>query len=225
MGKPTVSVLMPFYDSGDANVRKGCEQAIRSIARQSYKDFEIVLVVSGRRDFAKNLAKRGGKLRVFFLGGEKHGLGRRVAELSRARNFGIGKSRGKYIAMADSDDISLPGRLKRQVDVLEKNPHVGVLGSSMEVVDGGCRHIANRPSITEGKALMRAFLRFNPIYQPTVIARKAILGAVGGYRNTLGEDYDLWARLLGKTAFMNLGESLVKYRIHRGSWSDRKSVV
>ena len=108
--KPLVSVVVPVW-----NRETYLAEMIRSIQKQTYGNFELILVDDGSTDSVKYLydyyTKQDDRIRVIY---KKHG------GIAKARNLGIKKSKGDYIAVMDSDDVMFPTRLSEEVKVLEK---------------------------------------------------------------------------------------------------------
>ena len=119
---PKVSVVMPVY-----NDERYLAEAIASVLGQTYADFELIIVDDGSTDGSRAIieeyALRDSRVVPILLPGN---LGQ-----SSARNRGIERAGGQYIAAMDGDDICLPDRLRRQVNFLDANPQVGVLGTNM----------------------------------------------------------------------------------------------
>ena len=127
------------------------------------------------------------------------------------------KARGEYVAYADYDDISMPQRLETQLKFLQAHPDVGVLGSAMLMIDGSGKEIGTRHSPQSDGEIRGHMLQFNPMPQPTVMARRKVIAKAGGYRlGEIPEDYDLWVRAAKITRLHSLREALVKYRVHPG---------
>ncbi len=219
---PKVSVLMPFYDNGSGENRKYFSEALSSVLGQSFKDFEIVLVASGAKDFAKKQSARSKKIRLFFFDqkitqGRTLPLPEKLHGIITARNMCLSRARGELVAFADFDDISLPGRLETQVRFLRLHPLVGAVGSSMILIDSHGREIGRRVSLETDAQIRAHFLQFNPFPQPTAMARLQLLRMAGGYRQgEIPEDYDLWVRMARLCKFHNLQPTLIKYRVHPG---------
>lgn len=224
---PKVSVLMPFYDDGRGENRRYFSQAIGSILGQTMKDFEIVAVVSGKREFAERMARRSGKIRLFFfeqkaIEGAKRPLSERKYGIITARNMCLEKARGRYLAYADYDDISLPQRLGRQLGFLSSHPEIGAVGSWLALIDSEGRGIGVRKAFESDAEIRRHLLQFNTVPQPSVMVRAELVRKAGGYRlGEFAEDYDLWVRMAVITKFHNLPEALVKYRVHPGGGASR----
>ncbi len=132
MNRPTVSVIIPTY-----NREALLPRALDSVIAQTVDDWEIVLVDDGSTDGTAQVAAR-----------YKSRLGQRLLHLhqenggsSRARNFGIDASRGRFVAFLDSDDEFLPHKLERQLELFERCPELGLVYSDYSFVDlEGIRH-------------------------------------------------------------------------------------
>jgi glycosyltransferase involved in cell wall biosynthesis len=118
---PTVSAIIIFLNS-----EKYLDEAIRSALAQTFRDFELLLVDDGSTDGSTAIAKRHAAEnpdRVRYL--EHPGHVNRG--MSASRNLGIRTARGEFIAFLDSDDIWLPRRLERHVEVIRRHPEVGMV--------------------------------------------------------------------------------------------------
>lgn len=219
---PLVSVLMPFYDNGTDDNRAKFSLAVESILGQDFVDFEIVIVASGEKEFARRLSKKSKKIRLYEF--EQTVIPKRSIPLKEklhgiitARNICLEKARGKYIAYADFDDLSMRSRLEKQTRFLNTHPKVGAVGSSMIMIDGEGKPLGIRSAPETDDKIRARFLQFNPMPQPSIMARKELVLRVGGYKTgEIPEDYDLWVRMAKITRFHNLQEPLVSYRIHPG---------
>ncbi len=228
--KPLVSVLMTFYDDGLGRTRKHFSQALSSVLSQSFQDFEIVLYVSGRKDFAQRMASKSRRVRLFFY--ENKGvdyrtrtLQQRVFELNTTRNLCVEKARGEYLMLMDCDDISLPDRMAVQLAFLHSHPEIGVVGSSMLLINEEGKGIGVRHAVETDARIRKSMLCFNPVPQPTVFARKALVVKAGGYDpEEIAEDFDLWVRLAKITKFHNLSSPVLKYRVHASAAASRYKV-
>ena len=132
--------------------------------------------------------------------------------IANGLNNCLGHSKGKYIAIMDADDLSLPNRLKSEVSYLESHPDISVVGSSMIVFDShGDRGIRSLPVILNRDS----FLVGSAFAHPTTMIRRSVIKKLGGYSvfKNRALDLDLWFRLY-KQGFkgVNLREPLYKYR-------------
>jgi glycosyltransferase involved in cell wall biosynthesis len=118
---PVVSVVVPFLDAA-----RFLEEAIASVRGQQYDDWELLLVDDGSTDGSTAIARRHAARepeRVRYL--THSGFENRGAAASR--NLGARRSRGRYIAFLDADDVWLPGKLAEQVEILESHPRAGLV--------------------------------------------------------------------------------------------------
>lgn len=194
MAGPAVSVVMPVYN-GSATV----ERAVRSIVAQSDPDWELVAVDDGSTDdtlaILRRLAADEPRLRVVPIA---HG------GIVRALNRGIAESHGELVARMDADDVSRPERLARQRAMLGERPELGLVacrvahaGEADHATTGYALHVdwLNAQLSEEAIALHR-FIE-SPLAHPSVMFRRALIDAHGGYREgPFPEDYELWLRWL-----------------------------
>ena len=120
MPDPEVSVVVPFFNAG-----RFLEECIASVIAQSYTSWELVLVNDGSTDNSAAIARAhvaGDPSRVRCF--QHPGAERRGA--SAARNLGIRRATGRYIAFLDADDVWLPGKLAAQVAILEAHPEAAM---------------------------------------------------------------------------------------------------
>jgi len=218
--------MMAVYDDGKESTRHYFSEALQRILDQTLDGIEIIVVLSGQQGFVENLTTDP-RVQVFYSGSEggyDQGLKRKVRGLAVARNMGVEKARGKYLAIADADDLSKPNRIRSQVGYMETHPEVGVLGSCMDMIDGDGVITGHRSTYEHDAQIRRGLLQFNPMPQPAVMLRRQLVLDVGGYSETeIAEDYDLWVRLAAVTQLHNLQEPLVEYRVHAGGGATRVS--
>jgi len=116
---PTVSVIMSAY-----NAEAFLREAMDSILAQTFHDFELIVIDDGSDDRTQEILAEYSDPRIRVIH-NKGGLG-----AGAARNRGLHVARGKYIAVQDADDASVPERLAQQVAYFEANPEVGLIGST-----------------------------------------------------------------------------------------------
>ncbi len=208
-----VSVVIPTCGRG--HFLRG---AIQSVLSQSFEAWEVIVVDDSRAgDGMAPVVDEFHDERIRYCRNE------RTAGANGARNTGIRKARGEYIAMLDDDDLFLPGKLEKQVQVLDENPDIGVVTTQACVIteDGQeVRRIANDLTPEE----IRYNLIFaNCIVHSSTLIRKEWLLLVGGYDEKLdqAQDYDLWSRLVVLTKFFQINEILVCWREHPESITGR----
>lgn len=209
--KPLVSVLMPVYN-GEHYLR----ESIESILRQTFTDFEYLIVDDGSNDSSRDIIRSYSDSRIRLVENVKN-LG-----LIKTLNRGLALARGEYIARQDQDDISRPSRLGKQVAFLKSHPEIVLLGTRVNSIDHHGRKSRLYGCCTvRSKLAIRWQLMFdNPFVHPSVMMRtKIVRDDMGGYDEHFSEceDYDLFSRLAFSYEATNLEETLLDYRYHSGS--------
>jgi glycosyltransferase involved in cell wall biosynthesis len=209
---PRVSVVMPVF-----NGETYLAEAVESALGQTLQELELVAVDDGSRDGSRAILERFARAdrRVRVVVNEQN-LG-----IAGALNRGWRAARAPYIARLDADDIAPPDRLSRQVEFLDDHPSVAVVGGTLIAIDAAGRRISTRRFPTQNRAIQSTLLRYNCLSHPSVTMRRAALQAVGGYRLSGVEDYDLWLRLSERFELANLPEPMVLHRLHL----DQQSVL
>jgi glycosyltransferase involved in cell wall biosynthesis len=185
---PKVTVLMPVYN-GERYLR----EALESILRQTFSDFEFLIIDDGSRDGTSTILRSYHDERIRVVeNGRNLGL---IATL----NKGLQMARGEYVARMDADDISLPQRLERQLDYMERHREVCVVSSYYYHIDEKYRVFETcRP---EPKDFLISFKMhvegYNPICHPAAMFRTKPVRDAGGYSPEYphAEDGALWFRL------------------------------
>jgi glycosyltransferase involved in cell wall biosynthesis len=210
---PLVSVVMPVY-----NGEQYLQDAIESILRQTFSDFEYIIVDDGSTDKSLALIKAYQDRRIRLIRNECN------QGVTISLNIGLAMSRGKYIARMDADEISFPERFAKQVAFLNAHPDVGVLGANVQLIDphGSPSDVWRYP--VAHCAILWALHFLNPFAHPATMLRKEVVNQVGGYNSKRtephAEDYELWVHISGITRFANLDEVLLYHRIHTENYSD-----
>jgi glycosyltransferase involved in cell wall biosynthesis len=213
---PAVTVLMPVR-----NGERWLEQSLSSVALQTARDFEFLVVDNGSTDRTPEiLAQACASDKRFVALREPH------RGIVPALNTGLAAARAPLIARLDADDMALPNRLERQLDFMARHPEVGLLGSWADVIDTRGKVYGHRRPLTGHDDLVRILKFSNPFIHPAVMFRTGLVRRLGGYRAAfeVSEDYDLWLRMSEVTVLANLPEPLVFYRLHAGNLMFRKVV-
>jgi glycosyltransferase involved in cell wall biosynthesis len=214
--EPAVSVVLPTHNRAPLLGR-----AIRSVLRQSYGDFELVVVDDGSADETAEVVASFDDPRVRYVRLARN------AGAGAARNVGIKAARGRFLAFQDSDDEWLPSKLAKQMAAFERGPAgLGVVYSDMQRVwgDGTTSYFA-APDVLPGR-LVGGPARFYQVcdlgVQSTVI-RREWLDAAGHFNEELPalEDLEMFIRLSRLCAFERLREPLVRYYDTEGISKDR----
>ncbi len=207
---PRVSVVMSVY-----NGEKYLREAVDSILNQTFADFEFIIIDDGSVDRTAEILDGYTDPRIVRLKHEKN-IG-----LARSLNEGIACARGEYIARMDADDISLPERFEKQIEYLDLNLKVGVLGTWIQYIDDVSRKSAPIEQYPSDFDYIRWRLCFqNPMaHSSTMIRRNLFKKEIYNADYNLSQDYDLWQRLIKLSEISNLREVLVLLRRHQGNVS------
>lgn len=193
---------------------------MESIRNQTWKDWELLIYNDGSdAEYGEKIRRLSERdLRIRYLEGS---VNRGIAW---GLNQCIRQAQGAFIARMDADDLSLPGRLERQVDFLERHPEYDYVGCSAFLISGetvwGRRTMPERPRKED-------FLPYSPFIHPSVTFRREVFEKYGNYslsRQMLRcEDYELFMRLYISGSYgYNLQKELFCYREDRDSLRKRK---
>ncbi|MEO5917121.1 MAG: glycosyltransferase [Luteolibacter sp.] len=215
MSEPLISVIMPVWN-GEAHLR----EAIESILQQTERNFEFLIIDDGSTDGTVSIIESYQDPRIRLIRQEHEGI---VVALNR----GVAEAGADLIARMDADDIAYPERLKRQVDIMRKEPGVVLCHTQIRII-GEERYVtpAGRLVRSEGLTLLRLCYQ-SPIVHPTVMFRKDAFLTAGGYlaEERHAEDYGLWGRLVHQGPVVGLPVPLLDFRVHQASISKRKAEV
>jgi glycosyltransferase involved in cell wall biosynthesis len=215
---PLISVLMPVF-----NAERYVAKAITSILEQTLGDFEFLIVNDGSTDRSLTILEK-------YAASDK-----RIRLISRpntgyvvALNEILHLAQGEFIARMDADDIALPERFRRQIEFLRQHPEVVCVGGCHDLIDHKGRFLTHLVLPLHDRDIQReALAGHGSICHPCAMIRRSALLQVGGYDETLlpAEDLDLWLKLgeLGQLA--NLQDSILQYRLHLQSVSERTCTV
>jgi len=188
---PTVTVLMPVR-----NAAATVQEAVQSILRQTFPDWELLLIDDGSTDDTIErvhaVARKDPRIRIV------PNPGRGIVS---ALNYGLALAQGEFVARMDADDVALPERLELQVDWLRKRPEVGVVGSLVRYVGdprrclGLALYVAWNNRLIQWEQIWRERFIESPLVHPSVLFRKDLVQRFGGYaEGDFPEDYELWLR-------------------------------
>lgn len=198
-----LTVVLPVY-----NGEKYLSETIDSVLSQTYKEFDFIIIDDCSTDNSVSIILSKNDSRISFVQNEKN-LGA-VATPEK----GMAAAKTKYIARIDQDDIWLPQKLEKQIEILEANPQIGICGTSIELF-GDRTGIKIFPE--ENEALKVGLMFFCCMSHPSVIFRRDFLTVSGVSYNreySLADDYKMWIDCIDKTQFYVIPEPLVKYRQH-----------
>ncbi len=196
-----VSVGIPFY-----NAEQTLADAIRSVFAQTFQDWELILVDDGSSDASAEIAQAVEDPRVRILSdGVNRGLVYRLNQIGQL-------ARGRYLARMDADDLMHPERLSRQVEYLDANPKVDLVGTGAYTIDAH-NHLTGKreagPAVISPETALRRCL----FIHPTVTGRPEWFRA-NPYDELFvrAEDHELWCRTCRHTDSARLGDLLFFYR-------------
>lgn len=219
MCSPEISVVMGVY-----NGIPHLEQAVASILSQQDVDLEFIIVDDGSTDetpdVLADLARQDRRLRV---------LRQANAGLTRALIHGCDAARGLYIARQDSDDHSLPGRLRAQRDLLALHSTLAFVSCWSEVVGPRGELLMEVKPAADIQAATEALLKrvCGPAGHGSVMMKAGAYRAVGGYRREFyyAQDSDLWLRLGQHGQFAFVPSFLYRYQIDAASISGSRNTL
>jgi glycosyltransferase involved in cell wall biosynthesis len=222
MADGLITVITPAY-----NVARYIEAAARSVLRQTYSNFEYIVVDDGSSDDTLAVAHRLARLdrRVKVLSIDHSGS-------SRARNIGIAAGRGEFIAFLDGDDTWEPGFLEVMVSVLtESSRQTRAVFCQSRVFhdDRGCAALELHRFAPGSYDMNRMLSTWNPAGNgSSLLARSECFEEAGGFREDLASavDFDMWLRILAGSEsyrFTGVPNVLVNYRRRPNSISADQS--
>ena len=206
-----VSVLIPVYNCGPY-----LDEALWSVRRQTYSDFEVVVVNDGSTDDSLAVLRRHADedSRIVVLDRPNGGI---VVAL----NAGLAACRGELIARMDGDDVTVPNRLALQVEAMDRDPSLAAVGGQAVLTDAAGR-VTGRVDYPLDHGEIDAFSIERGscgMLHPTTMFRTSVLREVGGYRDAYryAEDLDLYLRLAERHRLANLAQVLLRWRRHDDS--------
>jgi glycosyltransferase involved in cell wall biosynthesis len=199
-----LTIGLPFYNNG-----KTLANAIKSVLMQTYTDWELILVDDGSTDGSYEIAQRiaATDSRIKLVSdGINRGLVYRLNQI-------IDLANGVYIARMDSDDMMMPEKLQKQLEVLFNDSSIDVIDTAVYTIDEndeptGMRGMADIAEWDKKKAMKNVLL-----FHPTVIAKTSWYRQ-NKYDNEYirSEDFELWCRSFNHTSFSRVYEPLFFYR-------------
>lgn len=209
---PRISILMPVR-----NESMYLPEALDSLAKQTFTDWELVVVDDGSTDASPSIlskaACRDKRIHIISL----HSVG-----LVAALNAGLAVCKAPLVARMDGDDICHPKRLEFQVSYMDKNSDTGLAACNFlhfprtDLKQGMRTYEKWQNSLNSHELIIRDRFVESPFVHPSVVVRRSIINSVGGYQD-MGwpEDYDLWLRLANAgVRFAKLPEILFFWRDH-----------
>lgn len=209
---PKISIILPNYNSSSF-----LKETLISIKKQSYKNWELIIVDDNSDKLTKEILrslKKDKKMKVFYLK-SNYGAG-------YCRNFAIKKSTSKYIAFIDSDDIWNKDKLKLQIKFMIKNKYDFTYTSYLAFKDGFNRKFAKK-IVPKYKFDLNNFIKNSSIATSSIILKKNVVKGAKFTNTPILEDYFFKCQILRKIKFAYcLNNFLLFYRVRKNSLQSNK---
>lgn len=221
--KSLVSVIMSNYNTPEEYLR----QAIESVLHQTYSNFEFIIIDDCSTDNSLAVIESYTDSRIVVMKNEKN-LG-----ITKSLNKCLAVAQGEYVARMDADDICLPDRFEKQVSFLKTNTSVIVCGVWVELFGEGAYkyHEAFSKKVIPEKDMFQINLLFgnhiNIIHPTAMFRHRSLLDNSITYNESyiFAQDYRMWVDCSRVGECSNVGEVLLKYRIHDKAVSTDKKAV
>lgn len=205
-----ISVVIPTY-----NRARYLREAIESVLKQTYQNFEIIVVDDGSTDNTKEVVSSYGN-RINYIFQENK-------ERSAARNNGIIHAKGEYIALLDSDDMWLPNHLEVCFRALHSKPDAGLSFSKSYLINENGNIVSKlKLSPFNGDALKDIVSRISNggCNSSSCLIKKCIFDNAGYFNEdrdlaVSGEDWEMWVRIAACTNFVSTNAYTVKIRFQK----------
>ena len=209
-GKPLVSVVMPTYNQG-----KYINEAIESVLAQTYGHLELIIIDDFSTDGTEKVVAQCQDDRVKYFRSDNHKI------IASSRNQGITLARGEYIAFLDSDDIWLPEKLEKTLNVMEGSEDIALTYARFKTTQEMkvSSVVLPKPKRCESGQVFKSLYIWTFIACSGVVIRKKVLERVGFFNTApeflAFEDTDLWLRIAQKhTVACADKDPLFLYRVH-----------
>lgn len=199
-----ITIGIPFY-----NNESTLDLAIESVIRQTFKDWVLYLIDDGSTDNSLQIAQKfvnSDKRIILINDGMNKGL---VYRLNQVINI----ADTDYIARMDADDVMLPERLERQLQIFENNKNVDIVATAVYTIDSDNNPVGIRD--TEKLQLKK----YKDILKKSLLIHPSILVKTKWYKLNMydkeyfrAEDFELWCRIFNETVFFRITEPLMLYR-------------
>ena len=211
--QPKISVLLPIYNTNP----KYLKECIESILNQTFTDFELIILNDASTNNLDDIVNSFNDKRIRYYKNETN-LG-----ITKTRNKLLSLAEGKYIAICDHDDISVPERFEKEYNFLEQNPKYSIVSGWIETF---CEN-SEKKKFRKRKPFPKYFdfLKECELLHPACMWRKADFDKFDlkyeeGYYGT--QDYALFSKAVRYLNFANIQEVLLKYRKHENNTSNKR---
>ncbi len=204
---------MPVYNAGNF-----LTESIESILKQTYDNFEFIIVDDGSTDnswqIIRDYARKDSRIKTF--------KNKKNSGVSSTSNFAISKTKGRFIARMDADDVSFPNRFQKQLNYLQKNKDTIAVGGQCVVIDEENQIIGEKIFPLNNKKLRQMIFRAVPMQQPTMMINKKLLPDNFQWYSptcTSAEELDVLFKLMKFGKIANLKDWTLFYRYRPNSLS------
>lgn len=208
---PQISVIIPAY-----NCEKTIRQTIESVLKQTFTDFELIVINDGSQDATLDIISSIKDPRIKIYSYPNAGV-------SASRDRGVTQASGEFIAFLDADDLWTPNKLESQLKLLQDNPLFAVAYSWTDYIDESGQLLYTGSHITLNGDIYQHILVHNFIENGSnALIRKEALSEVGNFDKSLlgfGEDWDFLIRLAARYHFVAFPQAQVLYRMSADSSS------
>lgn len=206
--QPKITVLLPAYNAGPY-----IREAVDSVLRQTFTDFELIVINDGSKDDTAQILDSYTDPRMKVVHQENMGL-------VRTLNKGLAMARGKWIARFDADDVCYPRRLEEQVAFMQRHPDYVLTGSEADYMDehGNFIFTYKFRNYEDAEIRAAAFRECGMIHASVMYSKQAVLDA-GGYDEhaITFEDHLLWRNLAAHGKMSIMRKPLIKVRFNPDS--------
>lgn len=205
-----VSVIMPTYNHG-----KFIAESIESVLDQTYRNLELIIIDNYSDDNTEEIVRSYNDERIQYFKFHNKGV------IAAARNFGLKKISGDYVAFLDSDDIWHNNKLEKQLPHFHETDIIGVATNFTIISDTSYYRNSNLPKSRKGYVDFnyKNILNANHLITSSVVVRRNVLEQVGGFDESRDfcfiEDWELWLRMARSGSFRILEQPLLSYRVFR----------
>lgn len=199
--QPLFSIITPSYNQAEF-----LEETLRSVLEQDYPNLEVLVADGGSKDGSVEIIRRYQHRLAWWVSEKDNGQ-------AEAINKGFARARGEYVGWVNSDDLLMPGALRRAAEALAANPELSMVFGDVISID---EHGQTINVMRYGEWGLDELMTFHIIGQPGVFFRRAALEQAGyldlNYHFLL--DHQLWLRLAQKGGMAYIPEALAKARFH-----------
>jgi len=215
-----ISVITTVY-----NCENFIEESIKSILSQTYSEFEFIIVNDGSTDKTADIIRSFEDSRIIFIDNAKN-----VGVPVRS-NSAIDIARGEYISIQDADDISLPFRLEKEIEILKSDKNLFCVNGYAIIIDERGKVISqwDHPSHDNNSMKVMIAEGKNPVINPSAMFKKYDFNKIGKYTTDksiqLVHDLEFWGRcLFSGYKFFTLDTPIIKYRINNNGLTFGRSL-